>query len=124
MAISWMTALKLIPWADVIEATPALVKGARSLLKRTQKEAAEAAEPAAPPASLPEALARVQQLESELAQLTQAQAESAALLESLADGRARRGEPVQPLKRRRRLRTAGLARALVLALRALWLVSR
>ncbi|WP_397532650.1 hypothetical protein [Roseateles sp.] len=124
MAISWMTALKLIPWADVIEATPALVKGARSLLKRTQKEAAEAAEPAAPPSSLPEALTRVQHLESELAQLTQAQAESAALLESLAEQQARLVEAVQTLKLRSRLLTAGLALALVLAVPALWLASR
>lgn len=124
MAISWMTALKLIPWADVIEATPALVKGARGLLKRTQKEAAEAAAPAAPPASLPEALARVQHLESELAQLTQAQADSAALLESLAEQQARLVEAVQTLKLRSRLLTAGLALALVLALPALWLASR
>lgn len=124
MAISWMSALKVIPWADVIEATPALVKGARRLLKRSQQEAAETAEPAQAPESLPEALARVQQLESELAQLTQAQAESAALLESLAEQQARLVEAVQTLKLRSRLLTAGLVLALVLALPALWLASR
>ncbi len=34
MAISWLTALKIIPWGDVIEHAPAVLKGARRLLDR------------------------------------------------------------------------------------------
>lgn len=124
MAISWMSALKVIPWADVIEATPALVKGARRLLKRSQDEASQTQAPAEPPQTLPEALARVQQLESEVGQLTQAQAESAALLESLAEQQARLVETVQTLRQRSRLLGLGLVLAAALALAALWLAAR
>lgn len=124
MAIPWLTALKVIPWADVIEATPALLKGARRLLKRSQDEAAEARTTAEPPQTLPEALARVQRLETELAQLSQAQAESAALLESLAEQQARLVEAVQGLRLRGRLLGLGLAAMAGAAALALWLALR
>lgn len=39
MAISWITALKLVPWADVIEAAPQVIKAAKGLVGK--KEAAE-----------------------------------------------------------------------------------
>ena len=124
--MSWMSALKLIPWVDVIEATPALVKGARRLLKRSREEATELGEAGAqtPPQTLPEALARVQKLEAELAQLGQAQAESAALLESLAEQQARLVEMVQLLRSRQRLLTAALVLVSGLALAAAWLATR
>jgi hypothetical protein len=124
--MSWMSALKLIPWVDVIEATPALVKGARRLLKRSRDEATELGEASAqtPPQTLPEALARVQKLESELAQLSQDQADSAALLESLAEQQARLVEMVQTLRSRQRLLTLALLLASGLAALALWLATR
>lgn len=34
MALPWLTALKVIPWGDVIEHAPAVLKGARDLLER------------------------------------------------------------------------------------------
>ncbi len=34
MAFPWLTALKIIPWGDVIEHAPAVLKGARRLLDR------------------------------------------------------------------------------------------
>lgn len=106
MAIPWLAALKVIPWADVIEATPALVKGARRLLKRSQEEAvpeAGSTTSAAPPATLDEALQRLQHSEARIAELQQAQAESAALLESLAEQQARLVEAVELLRQRSRL---------------------
>jgi hypothetical protein len=124
--MSWMSALKLIPWVDVIEATPALVKGARRLLKRSRDEAAEvgATSTQTPPQTLPEALARVQQLEAELAQLSQAQADSAALLESMAEQQARLVDAVRALRSRQRLLTLALLLALGMAGAALWLLPR
>ena len=31
MALSWLTALKAVPWADVVQAAPEIVQGARKL---------------------------------------------------------------------------------------------
>lgn len=104
MAIGWMSALKAVPWAEVIEATPALVKGARRLFKRSQDEAAQAGETAgALPQTLPEALQRLQRLEQELAGLAQAQAEGAALLQQLAEQNARLVAALEAQRRRSRL---------------------
>ncbi|HEX2011377.1 MAG TPA: hypothetical protein VJN44_10600 [Roseateles sp.] len=103
MAISWLTALKAVPWADVIEATPVIVKGARRLFKRSQDEAAEQAEPSGPPQTLAEALDRLQRLEGELAQLSQQQADSAALLQSLAEQNAQLVAAIEVLRLRSRL---------------------
>ncbi len=116
MAIPWLLALKVIPWADVIEATPALVKGARKLFKRSQDEAAEIAElPSTPPQSLPEALERLQKMETELGGLSRQQAESAALLQSLAEQNARLVEAVEMLRLRSRLLLSGFAGLAALA---------
>ena len=35
MAISWIAALKLVPWGDVIEAAPHVLKAAKGLLRRS-----------------------------------------------------------------------------------------
>lgn len=117
MAIPWLLALKVIPWADVLEATPALVKGARKLFKRSQDEATEIAEAplSAPPQSLPEALQRLQKMEAELAQLGQSQAESAALLQSLAEQNARLVGAVELLRLRSRLLLYGFVGLAALA---------
>lgn len=48
MGLSWLSAIKLIPWGDVVQATPGIVKGARDLWSRTRK--AKTAVDAAPPA--------------------------------------------------------------------------
>lgn len=106
--MSWLTALKLIPWVDVIEATPAIVKGAKRLLKRSQDEAQEvtAGTKAAQPQTLEQALVRVGRLEAEMQDLAQQQADSAALLESLAEQNARLVAAVEVLRARSRLLVA------------------
>ena len=79
MAITWLTALKVIPWGDVIEHAPAVLKGARRLLDR------QSATPAPPPTDAPtDASALQRQLEalqrqhaSDMAELTQTVAELA-----------------------------------------------
>ncbi|MGI9217410.1 MAG: hypothetical protein ACR2JA_10500 [Hydrogenophaga sp.] len=40
MALPWLTALKVIPWGDVIEHAPKVLKGARDLLDRQRRGAA------------------------------------------------------------------------------------
>ncbi|MEG2975286.1 MAG: hypothetical protein RR882_04280, partial [Comamonas sp.] len=36
---SWISALKLVPWGEVIKATPQVVKAAQSLLKKKEAQA-------------------------------------------------------------------------------------
>ena len=40
MAISWVTALKLVPWGDVIQAAPSVLKAAKGLMKKSPEEEA------------------------------------------------------------------------------------
>ncbi len=98
MAIGWLTALKVIPWSDVIEATPGIVKGARKIFNRDQQVDVPA--PAAPGATAPD---RVAQLEAALVQLREQQQASAQLIETLAEQNARIVEAVQILRVRTRL---------------------
>jgi hypothetical protein len=116
MAIGWLTALKVIPWSDVIEATPGIVKGARKIFNRGQQ--ADVPVPAAPGAAAPD---RVAQLEAALAQLHEQQQASAQLIETLAEQNARIVEAVQILRvRTRLLMVASGVLALLLAAAVLW----
>lgn len=128
MAISWISALKAVPWADVIEATPVLVKGARKLFKRSQEAEAAAEAPQAAPQTLAEALARLQRLEQELAGLSEQQAESAALLQSLAEQNAQLVAAMEQLRqhgqRQRLLLLMLLGLALIPAGLVTWMLMR
>ncbi|WP_027016877.1 hypothetical protein [Comamonas composti] len=91
MAISWITALKMVPWSDVIEATPQVVKAAKSLLGK--KQAAEAAAPRQTAAKLPlssteQAFQLIQTLEQRVQQLEQSQRQSLEIIEKLAEQNA------------------------------------
>ena len=94
MAISWITALKLVPWGDVIEATPQVVKAAKGLLRKKDGAAAEAAAPSAasrlapPDSSGEQALQLIQSLEGRIRQLEQGQQQSAELIQQLAEQNA------------------------------------
>ena len=122
--MGWFGALKLVPWSEVIEAAPGLVRGARRIFAQTQDEpAATAAEP--PPAAAvdpTEALrAQLQQLEAQVQALTTQQQATAGLLESLTEHNARLVEAVQLLRLRQRwlggaVAVLALALALVVAL--------
>jgi hypothetical protein len=117
MALSWMSALKVIPWSDVIEAAPGLVKGARKIFTRSQQTEvpAASAEPGGGSVDLSD---RVSQLEASLAQIAEQQGATARLVESLAEQNARIVEAVDILRVRTRLlmgACAVLAMALVAA---------
>jgi len=96
MAISWITALKLVPWGDVIEATPQVVKAAKGLLRKKDAAAEEAAAAAAPASSRlgtphssgEQALQLIQSLEGRIRQLEQGQQQSAELIQQLAEQNA------------------------------------
>ena len=103
----WLTALKVIPWADVIEAAPGLAKSAKGFFKRTQEVVSPPAEgTAVPPTgsgdgdSLAQATQRLTALESRLAQTAERQQAAAALIDSLASQNARLVEAVDALDKR------------------------
>ncbi len=107
MAAGWLTALKVIPWADVIEAAPGLARSAKGFFKRTQDAVSPAAEgTTVPPAcsgdgdSLAQATQRITALESRLAQTAERQQAAAALINSLASQNARLVEAVDALDKR------------------------
>lgn len=93
MAIGWLTALKTIPWADVISTAPVVVDGAKKLWHSVGKKPAPpelvAVEP--PPASSPEAQAitaleaRIAALEVEASDLHGQMVASSELIKALAE---------------------------------------
>ena len=131
MAVGWLTALKVIPWADVIEAAPGLAKSAKGFFKRTQEGVTPASEGAAvPPAasaeglSLVQATQRINALESRLAQTAERQQAAAALIDSLASQNARLVEAVDALDKRCQGLKVALCVVAVLAVGALiWLAA-
>jgi hypothetical protein len=96
MAISWLSALKVIPWGDVIDAAPGVVKGARKIFTRTQ-QADSSVPPVEPGTDLPQ---RVAQLETSVNQLLAQQQASAKLMETLAEQNARVVQAVDILRLR------------------------
>lgn len=118
MAIGWMSALKVIPWGDVIEATPGLVKSARKMFSRSQQMETPAGQAQAPTSA--DWPARVAELEARLAEMAEQQKASAQLIETLAEQNARIVEAVDILRVRTRLLigACGVFGVLVLALAA------
>lgn len=107
MAVSWLTALKAVPWADVIEAAPGLAKSAKGFFKRTQESTPPATDAAAQPAAtgdpgdaLAQAQQRIAALESRLVQVAERQQAAAALIDTLATQNARLVAAVDVLGRR------------------------
>jgi len=106
VAIGWITALKVIPWGDVIEAAPQIVKGARKFFARTS-EVNPAADAAPVVGSEPDevslARARIEQLETRLAEMAEQQQASAGLIESLAEQNAKLVQVLDVLRMRVKL---------------------
>jgi hypothetical protein len=103
--MSLLTALKVIPWGEVITAAPGLVKGARKIFARAQDTAAPVDAPGDVPGSDPlrQALQRVDQLEAGMAGLREQQQAAAALLESLAEQNAQVVQAIEILRLRTRV---------------------
>lgn len=100
MAFPWIIAFKVIPWADVIEATPAILRGAKQLWGKVQRnEAPPTGMPV--PAGNPED--RLAALEARVQQLSDEARASSELIEQLAQHNARLVEAVQTLRVRTRL---------------------
>ena len=127
MAFPWLTALKIIPWSDVIEHAPKVVASARQLVDRQRRNPPEnAAPPAAthPAAPSDEATALRHQLASardDIQRLQQTQEQLTQTVADLAEQHTRLVEAVDLLRRRTRLL---LAVAALLVLGLVWLAAR
>jgi hypothetical protein len=112
MAVGWVAALKLVPWGDVLEATPQILQAAKKLLGRTRQGTADAAagtlagagDAATPPVAL-----QLQQLRERVARLEQEQQESAVLIQSLAEQNAQVVQAVEVLRQRNQRLTVAIA---------------
>ena len=112
MAVGWVTALKLVPWGDVLEATPQILQAAKKLLGSTRQGTSDAAagtlagagDAATPPVAL-----QLQQLRERVARLEQEQQESAVLIQSLAEQNAQVVQAVEVLRLRNQRLTAAIA---------------
>ena len=112
MAAGWVAAPKLVPWGDVLEATPQILQAAKKLLGSTRQGTADAAagtlagagDAATPPVTL-----QLQQLRERVARLEQEQQESAVLIQSLAEQNAQVVQAVEVLRLRNQRLTAAIA---------------
>lgn len=119
MALTWLTALKVIPWGDVIEHAPAVLKGARDLLERQRLRRQEPVPPATdtqaverPGPTPPEPHELQQQLATareDLARLQQTQDQITQTLAELAEQNTRLVAAVELLRKRTRLLVWGAA---------------
>ncbi len=127
MAINWLFALKAVPWTDLVQAAPHIVKGARRLFN-----SARDSEP--PPAGEAEeglsrdgapVQERLRRIETALQALDAEQNSSAELIRSLAEQNARVVDAIEVLRARTRL-LLGLCIALttVLAGILVWMLTR
>lgn len=104
MAIGWLTALKVIPWGDVLEAAPHIVKGAKRLFATTKEDAP------GPPVISTSGSDKFTNLDIRIGQIQAEQESSAELIKSLAEQNARVVEAIEVL----RIRTKVLMLACVL----------
>ncbi|KQR44960.1 hypothetical protein [Acidovorax sp. Leaf160] len=89
MAVGWMTALKLVPWSEVIEATPQILQAARRLMGSAQRAPAGPSPAAGATAALGVSTAdQLAVMREALLQLQDEQRASATLIESLAEQNA------------------------------------
>ncbi len=110
MAIGWMTALKAIPWGDVLEAAPHVVKGAKRLFAATKDDASGPPVGSPAPASslaegdkLADLDSRVRRMQAKVAELGTEQNSSAELIKSLAEQNARVVEAIEIFRIRTRV---------------------
>lgn len=90
MAISWITAFRAIPWGQVVENAPTVLRGAKRLWGMAQPQVGEHS-----------------RIEQDVAELKQEILKAAQLIESLAEQNARLVEAVEILRVRTRVLLVG-----------------
>ena len=112
--MSWLTALKLVPWGEVISLAPKVLDGAKKLRDSVARRPETAVVDEL--ADLPEELLpRVRALEDAVVQWRRQMLESTELLKTLAEQNAQLIRQQQALKSRLRLLTGLVLVALLLA---------
>jgi hypothetical protein len=90
MAIGWMTALKIIPWGDVLESAPRIVKAAKHLFSAAKADSGNFAGASSSP--IGDGLAnldkRTRLIEARIIELSNEQQSSTELIKSLAEQNA------------------------------------
>ncbi len=127
MAISWLSALKAVPWKDVVTSAPSIVEGTKRLWANVAKTERRAETPRTPDAAevdgngLAALDRRVSDLESKAAALAHDRAHAATLLQSLAEQNAHLVQAVELLRRRtRRLAWSVIGLAVLIAVLLAW----
>lgn len=117
----WITAFKIIPWAHVIAAAPAVVRGARKLWTAVRDK-----DPAAPvEGGVQSSEGRLQGIEAQVEALSKEVATASELIHSLAEQNARLVEVVGILRiRTRALLVASAAEFALLLGLAAWVLLR
>lgn len=106
MAINWITAFKVIPWGQVMENAPTVLRGAKKLFGMVGNPQAQAP------------LADDSRLAQEVAELKQEVAKAAEIITGLAEQNTRLVEAVEILRVRTRVLTVAIV-ALAVAVIAL-----
>ena len=115
----WITAFKIIPWAHVIAAAPAVVRGARRLWTAVREKDTDL--PPASTAQTPEA--RLEGLETQVEALRKELTAASELINALAEQNARLVEFVGMLRARTRvLLVAGVIELALLAGLGAWIL--
>lgn len=116
MAIPWLAALKVIPWGDVIEHAPSVLKAARKLMDRQPSGQAgppATTEPVSAVPSLGELKNALIAAQGQIDRQTQTQRELTETLAELAEQNARLVSAVEVLRLRTRVLVWGGAAMLL-----------
>jgi hypothetical protein len=119
MPINWLTALKILPWSDMIEYAPKVVSGAQKVWQRVKSGKDEAAVADANTLLPNDPQAELALLKHELQALQAQQLELTNVVKQLADQNQRLVDAVSVLRVRSRLLLLGFALT-ACALLALW----
>lgn len=110
MAIPWIAALKVIPWTEVLQAAPGIVKGARRLFASKKDDLAHQPVVAPTTETFPPGVDkmvhlgdRIGQIQAQVVELSKEQKSSAELIRSLAEQNARVVEAIEVLRIRTRM---------------------
>ena len=120
MALSWLTALKAVPWADVVHAAPSIVQSARKLYAAARGHPANQASTAAAEDDINQGstATRLRAMAAALEGVRAEQRSSAGLIRSLAEQQAVLVSALESLRKRVAV-LLGLCVILVVALIAL-----
>src|SRR5574337_1797493 len=116
MALGWLSALKTVPWGDVISAAPAVVDGAKKLWNSVARKPpppalqSGSAHASAPASASPDALrARIAALEVTVGGLHQQMVDSSKLIQALAEQNAQLIARIEMIQKRIQRLMAGTA---------------